>query len=215
MQFRDAELLSAYLDGQLDAGEVARIEARLAVDAGLRKLLDDLRVPRGLLRRVRRRRAPRNFTLNPLDFRVAAPQPRAVPVLRYAGVLASLLFFLTVGINALTPLAVSSIAAAPAPGFGMGGGGGGAAEVTPEAGLDQTMAAPESSAPALQQPAAPTPEAFAKTAPPAEPARAGRSAPIPPLWIIALAAAGALLVGVSVYLDRRSRRQFHSNLIEK
>src|SRR5512138_2425968 len=109
MQFRDAELLSAYLDGQLDAGEVARIEARLAVDAGLRKLLDDLRVPRGLLRRVRRRRAPRNFTLNPLDFRVAAPQPRAVPVLRYAGVLASLLFFLTVGINALTPLAVSSI----------------------------------------------------------------------------------------------------------
>ena len=39
MNFRDAELLSAYLDGQLAANEAARLEARLVVDAELRQLL--------------------------------------------------------------------------------------------------------------------------------------------------------------------------------
>ena len=89
MNFREAELLSAYLDKQLNAADAARIEKRLAVDAGLLGVLDDLRVARGLLRRVPRRRAPRNFMLNPLNARVRAPQPRAVPVLRYAGSLAA------------------------------------------------------------------------------------------------------------------------------
>ena len=124
MNFRDAEDLSAYLDGQLDASEQARLERRLAVDAGLRQLLDDLRVARGLLRRVPRRAAPRNFTLSPLNAKVRAPQPRAVPVLRLTGALATFLFLLGVGVNTLSPIAARSLAAAPAPGYGMGGGAG-------------------------------------------------------------------------------------------
>jgi anti-sigma factor RsiW len=44
MKFQDAETLSAYLDGQLSTVEIARLEARLAVDSGLRQVLNDLRV---------------------------------------------------------------------------------------------------------------------------------------------------------------------------
>ena len=78
MKFQDVEHLSAFLDGQLSPAEAANLEARLAVDASLRKVLDDLRVARGLLRRTPRLRAPRNFMLSPLNARVRAPQPSRV-----------------------------------------------------------------------------------------------------------------------------------------
>jgi len=223
MNFRDVEHLSAYLDGQLTASETAQLETRLAADAGLRGLLDDLRVARGLLRRVPRRRAPRNFTLNPLNSRVRAPQPRAVPFLRYVGAVASLLFVLTATINTLAPLAARSLAAAPPPGYGMGGGvGGGPPEA--EANVPQMAIAP-SGTPVAEAPAAPldltapSAEALAKAAPPAESPdaglRQGPKAPFPAIWMLILAIAGILFGGLSWYLDRYTRRNFRSNLLEK
>jgi anti-sigma factor RsiW len=223
MKFQDVEKLSAFLDGQLSPLEAARIEARLSVDASLRKVLDDLRVARGLLRRTPRLRAPRNFTLNPMNARVRAPQPRAVPFLRYAGVLASLLFALTTALNTLGPIARQSLASAPAYGFGMGGGAGGAAESLPaEAGPAESEAAAEP-APTMEAlmaaPEAPAGDAFAKTAPPAEAPAAdlqrGTAPIVPALWIMVLAVAGVLLIGLSIYIDRITRRNFRSREIEK
>jgi hypothetical protein len=194
------------------------------VDASLRKVLDDLRVARGLLRRTPRLRAPRNFTLSPMNARVRAPQPRSVPLLRYSGALASLLFAFTVALNTLGPSLRQSLASATPYGFGMGGGmGGGAAESLPaEAGPVDSGAAAEP-APTMEAlmaaPEAPTEDAFAKTAPPAEAPAAdlqrGTPAPIPALWIMALAVAGVLLIGLSVYVDRMSRRNFRSRVMEK
>jgi len=66
---QDLEILSAYLDNQLEEGEVKRLEARLTESAGLRTTLEDLRRTRLMLRSLPKVRAPRNFTLSP---RVAA-----------------------------------------------------------------------------------------------------------------------------------------------
>ena len=232
MKFQDAELLSAFLDGQLSPAEGARLEARLAVDASLRKVLDDLRVARGLLRRTPRLRAPRNFTVSPMNARVRAPRPRAVPALRYSGALASLLFAFTVALNTLGPIARQSLASAPAYGYGMGGGGGGvgggAAESLPaEAGPADSGAAAEPAptmealmaAPAAPAQEAPSEDAFAKAAPPAEApaAELQRSAApiVPALWIMVLAVAGVLLIGLSVYIDRMTGRKFRSRELER
>ena len=65
MNFRDVELLSSYLDGQLKLSDSARLERRLSLDPDLRAVLDDLRSARGLLRQLPMRKAPRNFTLTP------------------------------------------------------------------------------------------------------------------------------------------------------
>ena len=223
MKFQDVEHLSAFLDGQLSASESSRLEARLAADAGLRRLLDDLRVARGLLRRVPRRQAPRNFTLSPVNPRVRAPQPRSVPMMRYAGLVASILFAFAAAVNSLTPLVARNLAAAPAPAFGMGGGvGGGAPEE--EAPLESLPVGPAGTplaeAPlAPQDLAAPTAEAFAKAAPQGElqqaEARPAALAPIPELWLLLLAAMGILLIATSWYLDRYTRRSFRSRFLEK
>ncbi len=138
--FRDVELLSAYLDGQLDSNESARLESRIKSDESLRAILDDLREARGILRQLPQRRAPRNFMLTPKMAGVKPPTPRAYPVFRLATVLATLLFlatFVVKGTLGLSP-AATHLAAAPASGFGMGGGG-----------------AANQSAPATQAPAAP------------------------------------------------------------
>ena len=93
--FRDVELLSAYLDGQLSPPDSARLESRLSSDASLRAALHDLRSARGLLRQLPQRRAPRNFTLTPKMAGIKPPTPRAYPTLRFATVLATLLFIAT------------------------------------------------------------------------------------------------------------------------
>src|SRR5512140_1626639 len=125
MNFRDVELLSAYLDGRLKPSEATRLEARLSADPNLKATLEDLRETRGLLRRLPQRRAPRNFRLSPKMAGVRPPEPRAYPVFRLATALAAFLFVASVALNAFTPLAASRLAAAPAPGYGLGGGGGG------------------------------------------------------------------------------------------
>lgn len=167
--FRDVELLSAYLDGQLNPSDSARLESRLASDPGLRAVLDDLRTARGLLRQLPSRRAPRNFTLTPKMAGLTPPEPRAYPALRFATVLATLLFLIAFAVNGLTPLAAQRLAAAPAPAYGFGGGGGGG-----NGGVTET--APQESVPAATQaPAQP----FAAAAPPTPTPEALSVAPLP------------------------------------
>ncbi len=73
---RRDELLSAYLDGQLDVGERTRLEARLASDPALRAELEALRRTVALVRDLPRVPVPRNFILP----QTVAPRPRPVPL---------------------------------------------------------------------------------------------------------------------------------------
>ena len=119
MKQRDLELLSSYLDGQLSPSDSARLESRLASDADLRAVMDDLREARNLLRRLPARKAPRNFTLTRKMVGQSPPMPRAYPAFRFVTALATLLLFFTLGLNFL-----GSQMASQAPVPGMGGGGG-------------------------------------------------------------------------------------------
>ena len=72
--------------------------------------------------------------------------------------------------------------------------------------------------PASQDLVAPTAEAFAKAAPQGEVQRTETrpgAAPVPPLWLLLLATFGILLIGLSWYLDRYTRRNFRSRFLEK
>lgn len=60
---RRDELLSAYVDGQLSAGEQARLEAQLATDPALRTELEALRHTVALVRDLPPMPIPRNFIL--------------------------------------------------------------------------------------------------------------------------------------------------------
>ena len=121
MKLRDLELLSSYLDGQLSPSDVTRLETRLKTEHQLADVLTDLRATRNLLRKLPKRRAPRNFTLTRKMVGQNPPLPRTYPLFRFASALATLLFFFSFGFNA-----VGRMAAQP-PVFGMGGGGGGGA----------------------------------------------------------------------------------------
>src|SRR5690242_9748759 len=117
MNQRDRELLSAYLDEQLNSSESARLESSLNSDPQLASVLNDLRATRSLLRKLPARRAPRNFTLTRKMVGQNPPLPRAYPIFRFATALATLLFIFSFGLNSINRAALS-------PQFGMGGGGG-------------------------------------------------------------------------------------------
>lgn len=158
---RDAELLSAYLDGQLSQREQQQLEQRLERTPALQTLLAELRLTRTLLRSQPLLRAPRNFTLTPQMAGVRVPglrQPRssAFSALRLASVLATI-FFVIVLVGdlyasrlqpAMMPAADAAQQAIP---FGKGGGGGGGE--------------PESLPGSVEAPAEVQPEAMATEAP--------------------------------------------------
>jgi anti-sigma factor RsiW len=139
MNPRDLELLSAYLDGQLNPSDSRRLESRLASDESLHTALENLRSTRGLLHQLPSRRAPRNFTLTPQMAGIKPPTPRVVPVFRFATAIATFLFIITFVINGLISLSAPSFAAARVPSAA------GAAPLT----------AQQESAPAAQAPALP------------------------------------------------------------
>lgn len=70
----DLELLSAYLDHQLDAPAQAQLEQRLAVEGALQVALEELRTTTTLLRDLPPLPLPRSFTLDP----ATAPRRRRV-----------------------------------------------------------------------------------------------------------------------------------------
>ena len=187
MNQRDLELLSSYLDGQLRPSDSARLERRLSSDPNLRSVLDDLRAARGLLRQLPMRKAPRNFTLTPQMVGKKPPLPRAYPAFRFVTALATLLFFVTMGVNFLVPQMASSPLA-----YGKGGGGG------PEINSAQAPAAAATAAPLLateapatQAPAtqAPAMAALAETATPT----AQGTAEVPSVGMAPLSTATAAL----------------------
>jgi hypothetical protein len=120
--FREIEQLSAYLDGQLNTYELARLEARLNSDTELVSVLDDLRAARGILRQLPKRKAPRNFTLTRKMVGLKPPLPRTYPVFRFATVFASLMLMLSLSVNAMSPYVSFSAPSMFAYGFGGGGG---------------------------------------------------------------------------------------------
>jgi hypothetical protein len=140
--FHDVEQLSALLDGKLSRAEAERIQARLRSEPALQALFTDLQETRQILRRVPKRKAPRNFTLTPQMAGVKPPAPRALPTLRFATVLATFLLVFSMAANAFAP---SLRQTAQSPAFGMGGGGGPAETMGPE------MAAPATEPPAVLQ----------------------------------------------------------------
>lgn len=112
---RDLELLSAYLDGQLNEKERARVDARLQKDEAYRKELETLDHTRTLLRSLSPRRAPRNFTLSAQTAEQLKPSRSLihwVPALRVTAALASFLLIVTFAGELLFGRPVSTMPAA-------------------------------------------------------------------------------------------------------
>ena len=123
--FREIELLSLYLDGQLNESESKRLETRLAADLELASVLNDIRLARGILRGLPSRKAPRNFTLTRSMAGIKPPLPRAYSFFRFSTTFATILLMLTFAANSLPQMSFGFGAAAPAvaPVDGIGGGG--------------------------------------------------------------------------------------------
>ncbi len=103
---RDWELLSAFLDGELEEAERQRLEQRLANDAALVDALDELRAVRNTLRSVKPERARRNYTLSPGTAASAGRRPPGwFSPLRLASAAATLVMLATfaAGMFSLSP----------------------------------------------------------------------------------------------------------------
>jgi anti-sigma factor RsiW len=90
---KDLILLSAYLDGELSAGQKDRLEERLLSERVLADELDKLSRTRKVLRSAPRLSAPRNFTLTPdmVDARKRVSWPKLLRGLRLASAAAAVL----------------------------------------------------------------------------------------------------------------------------
>lgn len=109
---RDLELLSAYLDGQLDRRNQLKLEARLNREPHLNDILVDLERTRSLLRSATPIKAPRSFKLKP-EMLPARRRP-VYPVFQFASVMAAvLLMVVLVGDLALGRMNAAAPAAAP------------------------------------------------------------------------------------------------------
>lgn len=161
--FREIELLSSYLDGQLSPSESARLEARLASDPELASAFDDLRAARGILRRLPSRKAPRNFTLTRQMVGLKPPLPRSYSFFRFSTAFATILLTLTFAAN----LAAPRLKYVGPINTGWGGGyGGGPAESAPMLAAEapaatEAPAVMEDALAAMTQTPAPTMEALA------------------------------------------------------
>lgn len=125
MTEQDYELLSAYLDGELNTTEREALEARLMMDSALRDELEALRRTVALVRALPELRAPRNYTLDPAIYgrHPAAPPkpilafPRAnVRRLLIAAASVMLAFVAVVALltnNGLQPTQTNQVAAMP------------------------------------------------------------------------------------------------------
>jgi hypothetical protein len=91
---RDVELLSAYLDQELNERERTKLEARLKSQPELQAGLEELRHTRLMLRSLPRRKAPRNFTLRPEMVPARRRLPVLFPVFRLSSAMAGLLLVL-------------------------------------------------------------------------------------------------------------------------
>ncbi len=114
---RDYELISAYLDNQLNSKERAKFEARLKAEPELLKELQEISRTRSLLRNMPRLRAPRNYYIKPQAVPVRRTL-RLAPVFGIVSAVASVvLVFLILGSSFLTssgPVAMAPVVKSPA-----------------------------------------------------------------------------------------------------
>ena len=175
-KFQEIEQLSAYLDGQLNKADSAKLEARIKSDPELASAISELRAARSILHKLPARKAPRNFTLTRQMVGLKPPLPRSYPLFRFATVFAAILFVFSFTATTLAPLVDISPMAAPAQGYGSGGGG-------DEAAMESAPAATE--APATEEPTASEEMLQQDTAPagmaPADSARVIEGTPTPAL----------------------------------
>ncbi len=115
----DIEALSAYLDGQLPAGQAAQLAARLNAEPELKAAYDALRETKAMLRHAPRLRAPRSFALTPEMAGRGAAAARAYPVLRWVSNVATALFVLVFAGNFLLTNRQFGLASAPEPEAGI------------------------------------------------------------------------------------------------
>lgn len=103
-----AELLSAYLDGQVTPRECSQVEQHLRVCATCARELETLRYTTRLLRAVPRVSLPRAFTLSEAEVRREVARRRAVRALPYlrgaTALVAALLLVVVVGDFLLEPV---------------------------------------------------------------------------------------------------------------
>jgi anti-sigma factor RsiW len=220
--FRDVELLSAYLDGQLFGTERARLEARLRTEPALSAVMQDLRNTRSLLRQTPQRRIPHNFTLTPKMAGLRAPIPRAVPALSWASAVALLLFILTLGTNLLGRFSFGTsapmMAAAPAdnsrPAYGIGGGPAATEPpaALPTAAAETMLSTPTAEANVLVAPE-PAPTTQAGIAPIATTKAAAQPVVIP--WPYIWLGLAILLIGSALLIRWLTERAFRQKTSKK
>jgi hypothetical protein len=114
---RELELLSAYLDGELQPDQHQALEARLNVELDLRERLEAFRKVKLMVGYLPRVRAPHNFTLTPdmVNVRSQKKQP-FVASLRLATALAAILLVVLFSVEFLFtsgPLARPQLGAEP------------------------------------------------------------------------------------------------------
>lgn len=177
------ELLSAYIDNAVDAGERRRAEQYIAACAACAQEVQELRMFRALLRDLPNVQPRRSFTLDPAT---VAPQRRLLfPTLRWSSLVAALLFVVVLGVDVLggsapgAPTAAPGVASSAKSGTQFDSAGGsaesmGSPQESPPAPLGADPANPESMPLTAQAPAASaaaSPEvAMAEASPAASPA---------------------------------------------
>lgn len=221
--FREIEHLSAYLDGQLNRSELARTESRLNSDPEFASVLNDLRAARGILRKMPKRKAPRNFTLTRQMVGLKPPLPRTYSVFRFASVFASLLLMLSLTVNAMSPYVSFSPPSYGAYGFGGGGGcdapcgsggpAGAAEEPAAEAPLLEMAPQPaeEDAAREGDEPSMDTMQALKEAEAESalqEPPQVQREAPVPSAWQIALLVIAVLSGGLMWFMRQSAARKW-------
>lgn len=108
---RDLELLSAYIDGELSARDLARLLPRLEREPGLKQALEEMKAVVQQLGLLPEAPLPRSFTLTPEAAGIRS-RPRAYPVFQFATALAAIVFVALVGLDTFTgQLSVASRAA--------------------------------------------------------------------------------------------------------
>ncbi|MCJ7825690.1 MAG: hypothetical protein MUP44_12385 [Anaerolineales bacterium] len=98
---RDLESISAYLDGELSARDLACLLRRLEREPGLKDALEELKSIVEQLESLPEASLPRSFTLTP-DAAGIRSRPRAYPAFQFATALAAIVFVALVGLDAFT-----------------------------------------------------------------------------------------------------------------
>lgn len=114
---QDWQLISAYLDGQLNPKEKTHLEARLQTEGDLQQAYLDMRQTKLLLKSAKNIKAPRNFTITEAQARTIKPVRtfRFLPILSISSALATIMMIFAIFFEISSgPGLTSSVAMEPA-----------------------------------------------------------------------------------------------------